>query len=152
MKSYNTMLEDAIVVSDLKAADMFGVIAEMIDALVEDGKLDPEKREAAQQAVIRREMSATTVMTDEIALPHGRTDMVETLICAVGVSKQGFNADAPDGKPTRIVVMLLIPPNSGVGYIQFLANLSRVLMEPRNREIIINAHDRDAVLSAMTVQ
>ncbi len=151
MKSYNTMLEDAVVVSDLKATDMFGAIAELTDALVENGKLSTESREAAQQAVVRREMSATTVMTDEIALPHGRTDAVDTLICAVGVSKQGFNGEAPDEKLTRIVVMLLIPPNSGVGYIQFLANLSRVLMEPRNRETIVSAPTREAVLTAMTV-
>lgn len=151
MKSYKTMLEDAVVVNELKATDMFGVIAELVDALVDQGRLPEEKRDAAKQAVVRREMSASTVMNDEIALPHGRSDVVDNLLCAIGISKGGFESDAPDGCPTKIVVMLLIPPSSGVGYIQFLANLSRILMEPRNREIIITAKTRDDVLCAMNV-
>ncbi|MCI6589966.1 MAG: PTS sugar transporter subunit IIA, partial [Lentisphaeraceae bacterium] len=71
MNTYDTMLEKAVVVTSLRSEDIFGVIAELMDALVASGALPEAKKDEAKQAIVRREMSASTVMTDEIALPHG---------------------------------------------------------------------------------
>lgn len=149
MNTYDTMLEKAVVVSPLKSSDIFGVIAEMLDAMVAAGVLDAGKRDEAQQAVVRREMSASTTMTDEIALPHGRTDVVDELVCAIGLHRDGFDADAPDGGLTRVVVLMLVPPSAGAGYTTFLANLSRTLMEDDKRDALIDASDRDGVLAIL---
>ncbi len=149
MNTYEMMLEKAIVVNPLKGSDIFGVIAELIDALATQGLLSAEQREEAQQAVVRREMSASTTMTDEIALPHGRTEVVSELICAIGLSPEGFNADAPDGELTRVVVLMLVPTASGAGYTTFLANLSRTLMESDKRDALVKATTRDEMLAVL---
>lgn len=149
MNTYDTMLDKAVVVTSLRSEDIFGVIAELMDALVANGALPEAKKDEAKQAIVRREMSASTVMTDEIALPHGRTDMVEELVCAVGVHKDGFAADAPDGQPTKVVILMLVPPSAGSGYMVFLGNVSRKLMDPGVREAIVSANDRDGVLTAL---
>ena len=149
MNTYDTMLEKAVVVTSLRSEDIFGVIAELMDALVAAGALSEAKKDEAKQAIVRREMSASTVMTDEIALPHGRTDVVEELVCAIGVHKEGFAADAPDGEPTKVVILMLVPPSAGSGYMVFLGSISRKLMDPTTREAIISAPDRAAVLAAL---
>ena len=149
MNTYDTMLEKAVVVTSLRSEDIFGVIAELMDALVASGALPEAKKDEAKQATVRREMSASTVMTDEIALPHGRTDVVEELVCAIGVHKDGFAADAPDGEPTKVVILMLVPPSAGSGYMVFLGSISRKLMDPTTREAIISAPDRAAVLAAL---
>ena len=149
MNTYDTMLEKAVVVTSLRSEDIFGVIAELMDALVASGALPEAKKDEAKQAIVRREMSASTVMTDEIALPHGRTDVVEELVCAIGVHKEGFAADAPDGEPTKVVILMLVPPSAGSGYMGFLGSISRKLMDPTTREAIISAPDRAAVLAAL---
>ena len=149
MNTYDTMLDKAVVVTSLRSEDIFGVIAELMDALVAAGALPEAKKDEAKQAIVRREMSASTVMTDEIALPHGRTDVVEELVCAIGVHKEGFAADAPDGEPTKVVILMLVPPSAGSGYMVFLGSISRKLMDPTTRETIISATDRDAVLAAL---
>lgn len=149
MNTYDTMLEKAVVVTSLRSEDIFGVIAELMDALVAAGALPEAKKDEAKQAIVRREMSASTVMTDEIALPHGRTDVVEELVCAIGVHKDGFAADAPDGEPTKVVILMLVPPSAGSGYMVFLGSISRKLMDPTTREAIISAPDRAAVLAAL---
>ena len=149
MNTYDTMLEKAVVVTSLRSEDIFGVIAELMDALVAAGALPEAKKDEAKQAIVRREMSASTVMTDEIALPHGRTDVVEELVCAIGVHKEGFAADAPDGEPTKVVILMLVPPSAGSGYMVFLGSISRKLMDPTTREAIISAPDRAAVLAAL---
>ena len=149
MNTYDTMLEKAVVVTSLRSEDIFGVIAELMDALVANGALPEAKKDEAKQAIVRREMSASTVMTDEIALPHGRTDVVDELVCAIGVHKEGFAADAPDGEPTKVVILMLVPPSAGSGYMVFLGSISRKLMDPTTREAIISATDRTAVLAAL---
>ena len=63
MNSYAELLDRAIVVNSLKSEDMFGAIAELTDALVAEGLLAEDKRDEAKQAIVRREMSASTVMT-----------------------------------------------------------------------------------------
>jgi mannitol/fructose-specific phosphotransferase system IIA component (Ntr-type) len=90
MNTYANMLERAVVINALKSEDIFSAIAELTDALVAAGALPESKRDEAKQAIVRREMSASTVMTDEIALPHGRTDVVDELICAIGLHQDGF--------------------------------------------------------------
>lgn len=149
MNTYDMMLDKAVVVKPLKSSDIFGVIAEMLDALVASGSLPADRRDEAQQAVVRREMSASTTMTDEIALPHGRTDTVDELVCAIGLHQEGFDADAPDGGLTRVVVLMLVPPSAGAGYTTFLANLSRTLMDSDKREALVASADRDAVLAVL---
>ncbi|MEG1479711.1 MAG: PTS sugar transporter subunit IIA [Kiritimatiellia bacterium] len=146
---YETMLEKAVVINHLRGADIFSVIAEMMEALVTEGVLNETQEDEAKQSVVRREMSASTIMMDEIALPHGRTDVVNDLVCAVGIHREGFAADAPDGAPTRVVILMLVPPSAGSGYTTFLANLSRALMDPEKRAKMIAAEDRATVLAVL---
>ena len=77
MSNYDAIFDKAVVINTLKGEDIFAVIAELVDGLVDAGVLPEEKREEAKQAVVRREMSASTVLPGEIALPHGRTDVVD---------------------------------------------------------------------------
>ena len=149
MSTYETMLDRAIVINSLKSEDIFSAIAELTDALVASGLLAEDKRDEAKQAIVRREMSASTVMTDEIALPHGRTDVVNELICAIGLHQDGFSADAPDGQPTRVVILMLVPPAAGSGYTTFLGTVSRTLMDEDKRAAMIAATDRDSVLKIL---
>jgi mannitol/fructose-specific phosphotransferase system IIA component (Ntr-type) len=149
MSTYENMLDRAIVINSLKSEDIFSAIAELTDALVAAGALAEDKRDEAKQAIVRREMSASTVMTDEIALPHGRTDVVDEFVCAIGLHKDGFAADAPDGQPTRVVILMLVQPAAGSGYTTFLGTISRTLMDDDKRAAMIAATDRDAVLSIL---
>lgn len=149
MNTFDAMLEKAVVINSLRGEDIFSVIAELTDALIAQGRLDEGKRDEAKQAIVRREMSASTVMTDEIALPHGRTDVVNEFVCAIGISKEGFNADAPDGMPTRVVILMLVPPSAGSGYTTFLGSISRTLMNDAKRATLIEAADRESVLKIL---
>ncbi len=149
MNTYDAMLEKAVVVNSLRGEDIFGIIAELTEALITAGRLDASKRDEVKQAIVRREMSASTVMTDEIALPHGRTDVVDEFICAIGISKDGFNADAPDNLPTRVVILMLVPPSAGSGYTTFLGAISRTLMDDAKRASLIEAPDAASVLAIL---
>ncbi len=99
--------------------------------------------------MLKREHTASTALPDGIALPHGRTECVDDIVCMIGIHPKGVAFGAPDGLPTRIFVLLLVPAKIGCGHIHFLAHLSQRLMERAVCDSILAATTRDAVLQAV---
>jgi len=146
--TFEAVLNRAVVSLNLKAADMHGAIIELVAALAARGQILPQQVEPVTQAVLKREMSASTVMADGIALPHGRLDTISQLICAIGISA-GFNGNAPDGKPVRIILLLLVPTQVGCNHIHFLARISQKLLDPITHEKLVTATAPEEVLKTL---
>lgn len=125
------------------------VIATLIDSAVAGGVLPVQYKEEAIRAVLKREMSASTALPDGIALPHGRTDCVEDIVCVIGIHQQGIFFGAPDNQTSHIFVLLLVPATVGCNHIHFLANLSRRLMEPSLRNALLAASTEDKALQTI---
>ena len=51
------------------------------------------------------------------------------LVCAVGLKREGLDFDAADGKPTRIVVLVLAPDHAATPQLQLIAQVCRQLDE-----------------------
>jgi len=107
------------------------VIRELLDILDRNGLL--RDREEATKVVLDRESQLSTGMEEGIAIPHGRTDAVDGLVCAVGVKRGGMDFGSADGKPTTILVLVLTPEEGADPYLQFVASVVSVLDE-RGRE------------------
>ncbi|HNJ73334.1 MAG TPA: PTS sugar transporter subunit IIA, partial [bacterium] len=80
------------------------IILEMLDVLVESGKISD--REKVLQSVLEREQMMSTGIGNSVAIPHGKSSGVEELQVALGITAQDINFDALDGKPVRIIFML----------------------------------------------
>ena len=83
--------------------------------------------DAARAAVMAREQSMSTGMQYGIAIPHGRTDAVDRLVCAIGLKKGGVDFDSIDGKPCSIFVLALSPEKSSAPQMQFMSMISQIL-------------------------
>ena len=147
MNLRKTLSKETILL-DLKNTDEGGIIEEMIDFLTASGKIK-EKKEALK-AVIDRERKMSTGMQNGIAIPHGKTDMVDTLIAAIALKKGGADFGSLDGQPSRIFVMTLSPDTRTGPHIQFLAEISRQLNDPIVREKILNATKPEEILNALS--
>ena len=120
---------------DLKADTKQGIIEEMIDRLVAVGKI--KDRDAALQAVLDREAKMSTGMQNGVAIPHGKTDSVNSLVAAVGLNKAGVNFDSMDGSPCTIFIMTVSPAKRTGPHMQFLAEVSRLIGQPSEREKLL---------------
>lgn len=110
----------------LMASTKSGVVTELIDLMQDAGVL--EDRYSASKAVFEREATVSTGLENGVAVPHGRTDAVETLTVAVGLKPSGLSDyETIDGKPVRIVMLVLAPLNASVPQLQFLALIGRIL-------------------------
>ena len=83
--------------------------------------------EDARAAVWAREESMSTGMQHGIAIPHGRTDAVDRLVCAVGLKPGGVEFNCLDGQPARIIVMALSPKSEAAPHMQFMSMMSHAL-------------------------
>ena len=64
------------VVTDLKASDRWEAIEELIDLLVDKGRIKSEHREAIVSVVKNRETSMSTGIGFGIGIPHASTDLI----------------------------------------------------------------------------
>lgn len=138
---------------NLKGSTKEEIIAEMIDVLLAAGKLRTTRdREEALRVVLERERKMSTGMQSGIAIPHGKTDCVESLVAAVGIKREGVNFESLDGQPSRIFVMTLSPNTRTGPHIQFLAEISRALSDAKIRDRVLNAHSAEEVLDALSTR
>jgi fructose-specific phosphotransferase system IIA component len=133
---------------DLKADSKQGIIEEMVDRLLAAGKI--EDRDAVLQAVLDREAKMSTGMQNGVAVPHGKSDSVESLVAAVGLNKSGVDFEAMDGLPCTIFIMTVSPVKRAGPHIQFLAEVSRLISQIAKREKLLAAQTHSDIYDILT--
>lgn len=132
----------------LSATTKLGVIEELIHILDDAGKIGNPK--LVLKAVLEREKKMTTGMRDGIAIPHAKSDEVETLVAAVGLAPEGIEFEAMDKKPSNIFVLTLSPANRAGPHIQFLGDVNRILVHEEERARILAADSDESLHELFT--
>jgi len=132
---------------DLKGVRKDAIIAEMVDVLHAAGRI--KDRAAVLKAVLEREHKMSTGMQHGVAIPHGKTDAVSELVAALAIKRDGVDFDALDGQPSKIFVMTISPPTRTGPHIQFLAQISQVLLDAHKRERILQAQNASDLIDAL---
>lgn len=141
------VLTKETILLNLKSTSKEAVIEELIDALVSAGRI--KDRKAALKAVTDREKKMSTGLQNGIAIPHGKTDTVETLVAALGLKREGIPFESLDGDDARILVLTVSPASRTGPHIQFLADISRTLHSEATRASVLNATSEDAVIDLL---
>ena len=145
------VLSAATITLSLKSTTKEGVMEELVDLLMAAGKIrDLKDRKEALKAILDRESKMSTGMQNGIAIPHGKTDRVDSLVAAIGIKKEGVDFQALDGQPSRLFVMTLSPDTRTGPHIQFLAEISRQLSDAAIRERVLKAATAEEVLDILS--
>lgn len=131
------VLSPSTVSTELSGSTKSEIIASLVDLAMNSGGI--QDREEALQSVLDRERKMTTGMEHGIAIPHGKTNAVEDLVVAVGISPEPVEFEAMDGRPCQIFIMTLSPLTRKGPHIQFLAEITRILKEESRRAAILQA-------------
>ncbi|MGO9832876.1 MAG: cation:proton antiporter [Polyangiaceae bacterium] len=137
-----TLLRRGAFVADLHASTPNEAIAELVRAL---GSLLTGVKRSARSAVLERELVAPTGLGDEVAIPHAAVEGLARPLLALGRAPRGIDFDAPDGRPARIVFLLLFPPKAYADELRILASIARATYDARAREDLIAAATLDEV-------
>lgn len=141
------VLSKETVALQLAGTSKDAIIEELVDVLVAAGRI--KDRKAALKAVLERERKMSTGLQNGIAIPHGKTDTVESLVAAIGLKKEGIPFDSLDGQPCQIFLITLSPASRTGPHIQFLADISRTLHDAAVRQQVLNATTEDEVVEIL---
>ena len=134
------------IIADMRAANRWEAIDELIAMLVETGAITPERRAPIAAAVRKRDSSMSTGIGCGIGIPHASTDLTSEVVAVLGRSKQGISFDALDGQPVFLVILLLIPQGQYQKHLHTVANAARLLHKADFRQALEQAPDADAML------
>lgn len=107
------------------ATDKRGAITELVDVLAATGALS--NRDAALEAVLKREAERTTGIGYGLAIPHGKSDGCKSLVMAAGRPAEPIEFQSLDKRPVTFIVLLVSPPDQTGAHIQALAKISRLM-------------------------
>ena len=131
MKEY---LAPELIEPALKGSNKAEIIDELLGMLDRNGRLKDVR--AVRSAIWEREESMSTGLQYGVAIPHGKTDAVDGLVCAVGIKAEGVDFDSLDGEPARIIVLTLSPKTKAAPHIQFMSTVSQILSAEGRRRIL----------------
>jgi mannitol/fructose-specific phosphotransferase system IIA component (Ntr-type) len=132
----------------INATDKHGVITALIDTLAETGGL--VDRDAALDAVLKRESERTTGIGYGLAIPHGKSDGCRELVMAAGKPAEPVDFESLDRRPVTFVVLLVSPPDQTGPHIQALAKISRLMNIEEFRAAVDKATTAEELHAAIT--
>ncbi|MFC1856428.1 PTS sugar transporter subunit IIA [Thermodesulfobacteriota bacterium] len=143
MKILDVLYKEAILV-DLKSNDKKGVLDELVEPIARIAGVDHEN---LVRVLMERERLGSTGIGGGIGIPHGKLKDLESLVLGFGLSRKGVDFESMDGRPTHVFFLLVTPENSTGLHLKLLAQISRILKNDLFKERLLNAADRDEVIS-----
>lgn len=132
--------------TDIKATDKEGVIKELVELLVAAEEIDKRDRNKLLETLMAREALGSTAIGQGVGIPHGKSDCVNKLVAAFGISQKGVNFDSLDGEPVYLFFLLVAPQDSAGPHLKALARISRLLKDKYFRDSLRQAKDDKAVI------
>ncbi len=111
----------------LESKDKKSAIIELVDLLAGNALL--LDRDVTLEAVLTREQTRSTGIGSGIAIPHGKCQAVKELVMAVGIADEPIDFESVDGKPVKIIILLVSPADQTGPHIQALAKISRLMLD-----------------------
>lgn len=143
MRLTQLLTEEAIEVS-LKQTQKKSVIEELLVLAIKGGKINDRMK--AFEDIMKREEMMSTGLENGIAVPHAKTKAADDLTLSLGISKEGIDFDAADGKPSHLFFMLLAPEDAAGPNVKVLAEIARLTKDKKFCKKLINASSSKEVL------
>ena len=139
-------LSKKAILTDIKSVKKEDVIKELVEALMVAGDIEKRCRNKLIESLMSREALGSTAIGQGIAIPHAKSDCVEKLVAAFGLSKKGVDFDSLDGEPAYIFFLLVAPQDSAGPHLKALARISRLLKDKYFRDTLRACEDDKAVI------
>lgn len=139
-------LSKKAILTDIKSTKKDEVIKELVDTLIAAGEIEKRCRNKLIDALMTRESLGSTAIGQGIAIPHAKSDCVDKLVAAFGLSKKGVDFDSLDGEPAYIFFLLVAPQDSAGPHLKALARISRLLKDKYFRDSLRACTDDKSVV------
>jgi len=135
------------ILSDIKAAGREALIDRIARHMAT--RSNDLTKEELEYILLEREKIQSTAMGEGIAIPHGRSAVLDEPLCCLARSRQGVPFGASDGSLTYLFFTVITPESEMHTHIQVLGQISRLFGHGGMKAKLMeadNAHDMHQVL------
>lgn len=138
------------VVCDLCSGSCESVLDELVRALAAAGKIKDEAHDRILQDILRHEsVYGGSGIGLGVATPHTFGTQVSDVLVGIGRCRSGIVWDTLDGKPVKLVILVLSPSGADTTFrIFFMAKISKLLRNDRFRDAL-HSMRKECVLGAL---
>jgi len=143
------LLKEAQIATGFQARDKWETIDRLVDLLIAQGRIKADQRDPVIGALVAREKVASTGMEHGVAIPHASVDGVEDAVAALAIAPDGIPFQSADGRPARIVILLVIPRKAVQKHIRTLAGIARLIQYEEMRDALTGARSAREALQVI---
>ncbi len=141
------MLSQEDVIPSLKAKSKKQLLQEI--ARIAGEKTGLDQRDIFD-VLLQRERLGSTGVGQGVAIPHGRLDSIDDIVCVFARLDDAINFDSLDDEPVDLVFLLLAPETAGADHLKALARISRLIREQQTLEKLRGSREPSALYSLLT--
>ena len=143
MAGLGPLIRPQLIFADLPAADRAGVLRAFADRVAAEGlvRSGPD----LFQKLWEREQLGSTGIGAGLAIPHCKLPGLAQGIVAVGLVPEGVDFGAADGRPVRVLFLVISPSGAPAEHLQILAAISRWLRADAHAEQLVALDDPAAI-------
>ena len=138
------LMEERIIKVPITSSSKVDILKELVDVLYDAGKVSDVQK--AVDALIARENQGSTGLEAGIAVPHAKTDAVNDIAMALGISPSGVDFEAADGKPSHLFFLILAPPDKPGLHVELLSEIARLCGSPSVVKALMQANSSKDVI------
>ena len=143
------LIQPDLVRLHMEAVDKWEAIEELVDHLISAHELRLTNRQEVIDSLFARERSLSTGLEHGLAVPHGSVDCVSDILAVIGIAPRGIPFESLDGKPARLIVLLVIPKGAFQRHVRTLAGIARLALNQELRERILSAKSEQEVMDVI---
>lgn len=145
-------LQPELITVGLEAKDKWEAITHLVDLMVAANKVKPENREKIIETIFDRERSMSTGMERGIAIPHANSRLIDDVVGALGISKEGVPFESLDGKPAQLIILLVIPKDKFQQHVRTLAGIARLFNHDQMTRALRNAASAEEAMETIRAE
>lgn len=141
------VLSTSVIRTELASDTKEEVMYELLDILIEAGKIPADRRDQVFEDLMDRENKMSTGIQHGVAIPHAKTKAVSSLVACIGIKREGLDFDSLDGQKSTLFIMTISPIDRVGPHVQFLAEISQIIKNLSSRKALLEAQSAQEVLS-----
>ena len=130
-------------------ADKRSIIEALVTSLADAGKIAADNVKDITDGAMAREERGSTGIGHGIAIPHCRTNLVDSIMCAFGRSEAGLDFDSLDGERVHSVFLLLTPESQREEHLELMRNFAVQIRKEHFCEFLHQNADADGLVSLL---
>lgn len=143
------VVHNELVLSGLRAPDKASMLEVLVNAAAKVApRLDCE---TALHHLVERESRSSTSIGECVAIPHATVRGLDRTLLVVGQFVDPVEYDALDGKPVRLVFLLLSPPGTNE-HIRLLSRIARCCVDQDLVSELMDANTPEEILDHLRAE